>query len=407
MMKQLVSLILLEYKKIFKKKWLIATLIFIFAIANLSVYGTLMGHTYRNGQRHSTKLQEMKLDQQYSFDLAGRKLDTPLFKETVEAYRTLEKDTGYMAEPNYQLYARPYSSIRGFMQRTYQAVYGRFGVKELKNLDIETLDRFYSDRQYAMRSRVNSLKASQDFNSRLLTLNNQVKTPFIYDDTGGYYRFIVLLISTGMLISIALAMTLAPLFAEEYTLGTDSFILSSKNGKSKHITAKIITAFSFTLIYTLMILVSTYVMSMITFGSNGGDAPIQLLYPLLPYPLTVLQTTLLFSFCALCSCLLITALTLFFSTLVKTPFKTIIIMFIIIFLPMFITVSDRNTLSQNLLALLPLNMMIPVNLTRLATYKIFNLTFLPLEFIPLFTLGSTALLILLTKILAKKHEVYS
>lgn len=120
---------------------------------------------------------------------------------------------------------------------------------------------------------------------------NNTKTPFEY---GFYYGYSNLYSTYEMLIVgvIAICICLASVFAGEYQNGTDKILLTTKYGKSKGITAKIIASYIFaTLVFTIYLIFAIGSVFLI-FGTEGGNLPIQLSNILSPYALTFFQSLL-------------------------------------------------------------------------------------------------------------------
>jgi ABC-type transport system involved in multi-copper enzyme maturation permease subunit len=96
----------------------------------------------------------------------------------------------------------------------------------------------------------------------------------------------------GFVISVILILLgLAPMFTNEFTSGVDQFILSSKYGRSKLVTAKLYAS----LIYVLSIVgawtVYNIIVRIIVYGNNGWKTPIQFLHKYVnsPYSYTNLE----------------------------------------------------------------------------------------------------------------------
>lgn len=75
----------------------------------------------------------------------------------------------------------------------------------------------------------------------------------------------------GILLIFVIIFGLCGVFSEEYRLGTDSLLLSTKKGKNKLATAKILTGIIYSLICTLGGALVSYLPSLIILGFEGGN----------------------------------------------------------------------------------------------------------------------------------------
>ena len=124
-----------------------------------------------------------------------------------------------------------------------------------------------------------------------LEKSNNTKTPFEY---GFYYGYSNLYSTYEMLIIgvIAICICLASVFAGEYQNGTDKILLTTKYGKSKGVTAKILASYIFAGIVFTIYLIFAIGSVFLMFGTDGGNLPIQLISMLSPYALTFFQSLL-------------------------------------------------------------------------------------------------------------------
>lgn len=83
---------------------------------------------------------------------------------------------------------------------------------------------------------------------------------------------------------------LSSVFSEEYAIGTDSFLLTAKNGKRQIVTAKIKAASLYTIFMGCIVAGVNVIMNAILFGTQGLDYPLQSI-PLYstPFHLSILQ----------------------------------------------------------------------------------------------------------------------
>lgn len=76
------NLVSYEYKKIFKRKGAVITLILAAAVSLFSVFGTIIGYVYdSNGEPVMSRYDDMKIDREYARELSGRAIDTELIRK--------------------------------------------------------------------------------------------------------------------------------------------------------------------------------------------------------------------------------------------------------------------------------------------------------------------------------------
>ena len=141
---------------------------------------------------------------------------------------------------------------------------------------------------------------------------------------------------------VGICIVLAPIFAGEYQSGADAVILSTRYGKNKIISAKIFVAFLFGTIVFAVNAVIALLLPLLTFGAEGGELPVQIAYISSPYNLTFAQADLLIILIAYIVLVGLIAITLLFSAKMKSAFAVLILDVLIIFIPMFFSLSKTN-----------------------------------------------------------------
>lgn len=410
-MRSFLDLVGFEYKKIFKRKSAAAALIILIIFIVISPSLILIGNEYVDGISESG-YQAMVKDREYARVLSGRTIDETLMSETKDAYllrptkpaqggqystQLIEYSTSY----EYQQYARPYKEIYDMME----SVYGSNLLPSLHELTPEKMQNFYELRHAEIIKQINKMSIGDKSKEKLIQLDSEVKTPFEFSYMDGYGRFFANLLSTGVFAAFVLSICFAPMFAGEYSTRMDQLILSSKAGKTKLIAAKIFTAFSFTAIFFLLLVLLSFLSSGMIFGFDGGNAQFQLLIPFAVYPLTMLQAVIILAFSAFSGTVLTVLFTLLLSSKLKSPFGVIIIISLLLFIPMMLHVSDSNVWLYNLFKLLPSNMMSAWGAFSYVPYEFLGFPILPYVFIPVFVALSAVIILPLTWKIFKNHQI--
>lgn len=383
------NLVSFEYKKIFKRKGAVITLVLAAAVSLFSVFGTIIGSVYdSNGEPVMSRYDDMKIELEYARELSGRVIDTELIMEAAEAYSKLELNSAekYTDSEEYENFARKYIEIYSIVHSVYNTSSERFNAQDFGNMTVEQAEKFYEIRRQKQEQAVMQTKMSDKAKQSVLSADNAVEKPIIFEASEGYSRFFAIMYTTGIIIAVAAAIIFAPLFSGEYTSGADSLILSSKHGKNLLVWAKLFVALTLSAGLAVILTVLTYAECMAIWGTDGAGAAIQLQVPMMSYPLNMGQCALLYSVSVFAACLMTAALTALLSAGIKTPFGTIVIMSVVIIAPMMMNVSEDIVWLYKLFCLLPSNMIAFWCIIDSIQFEIFGLVIRPYIFTPVFAI---------------------
>ncbi len=139
-----------------------------------------------------------------------------------------------------------------------------------------------------------------------------------------FYMFSVMLV-VGCVIVIAIA----PVFAEEYSKGTDAAILTAKYGKTLALKAKLAASFLFSFLLFTAVAAVNGILFLTTYGTEGWDTSVQVDFMKrnwdIPYEMNYGQLTGYAVLMWLVACLLLTGITLFVSVCCNTSFAAVIL----------------------------------------------------------------------------------
>lgn len=407
-MKEFWALVSFEYRKILGKRSVKIALLLTLFLSVFSIWGTLMGSYYIEGELFESNAEAMKKDRAYARELSGRILDDKLLMEAADAYQTIPDSAAvYQSTEEYQKNARKYSSIYSLARQVYDTPNVRFGAPEMGTLDPARAEQFYEIRELCMTKQIENAPISENAKEVMMQYSAEVKEPWIFSYSDGYTRFMTIMATSGVMAAFVMVICLAPLFAGEYSNHTDQLLLSARYGKGKLIKAKFFTGFSMTGIVTLLITLQSYVQSMLTFGFDGGNANVQIYDALFPYPLTLKQAALLQSICVFFACMCMSALTMFFSSRMKSAFGVIILSVLLLCVPMFVKVSAYPLLGYLLFHLMPANMMQYDYIFSMIPYEIAGVVIPPYVMMPVVALCLCIILIPFAYRGFKHHQVVS
>lgn len=287
------------------------------------------------------------------------------------------------------------------------AGYNSSYIDEILKVDLENTEDFYTLRQNVIKESLN-----QDYSGKTYTdqekdywieKSSKVKTPFEYDfyygwsNTFNSYQMTVVTI-------IAVCICLSSIFSGEYQSGADNIILTSKYGKSKAITAKIIASIIFATIVFIVYLIFSVGSVLLMFGTDGWNLPIQIMNILSVYPLTFLEAFLFNVGISYAILLGMVGLTLFLSSKLKGSIAVFIIDIAIIMIPSFFRITSQFGLWNKTLLLMPYNSIFN-NFSKMVSYQFGGLVI----DLPLMTILTYLVLMFITFILARrifrKHQV--
>lgn len=392
------NLVSYEYKKIFKRKGAVITLILAALLSLFSVFGTVIGYVYdSSGEPVMSKYDDVKLDIKYAEELSGRAVDAELITEAVREYSALDKNDGqYFLSDSF----RKYSPVYKIADSVYDCNF-----EDFCELTEDQTESFYEIRRQNQEIAISQTGMSDKAKQSLISAGKQLREPLIFEPYGGFGRFFAIMYTTGIIIAVAAAVIFAPLFSVEYTSGADSLILSSKYGKNLLVRAKLFVMVTLSAGLAIILTVLTFIECAAVWGAGGANAAIQLMVPMSPYPLNMGQCAAIYSVCIFAACLMTAALTALLSAGIKTPFGTIVIMSVIIIAPMMINVSENNVWLYKLYCLLPSNMMAFRCIIDDIQFELFGLVIRPYVFTPVFAITAAVIFSMLAYRVFGKRQV--
>ncbi|CZR97247.1 MULTISPECIES: ABC transporter permease [Clostridioides] len=410
------TLIKFELKKIIKRKSTIAVILGSLALS--IILFSLMplqekandenGKEYRGLQAIEIKKQQSKLNDGY---ITNKKVENSV-KEYQKMFNNpdniIKDESGFSDfKPDiYWKFFYPSKSFYSFIIESYSKP-NDFDSSIIRTMSLKNGIDFYKSRNEKVNTILNMEYANGNYTQKekefWLSKNKEISEPYL----NGYYQgWDYFILSRDLLIFtiLAICISIASVFSGEYQSGTDSVILSSKYGKSKVITAKIISSFLFgTIIFIINTIVCVGILTL-SFGMDGWNLPLQLTTSSVPYPYTLLQATLLSILVIYIILIALISFTLLLSSCMKSPFPVLITNIIILFVPIFLQYSETNKLYNLILRILPSNA-ISFSFANYIDYKIGNLI-IDLPTMIIFTCLVLAIIFLpFTKNNFKKHQV--
>ena len=398
-MRNFFDLVKFEYKKIFMRKSAVIALLIVIGIVCAVPISWFFGTDYRWGE-DLTLYQAMVKDREYNLSvsaLPGRLIDETLIVETIEAYSHVPDMERLWDTPEYVQYARPYDEI----YRILYTVYGSHDkILSLTDEDISNFYQYYRD--YVVQT-IRAEEISEAAKDKLIRLFDEIETPLTFEYTDWVVN--IFHYATAVFCALALAVCLAPLFSNEYSTRTDQLILSSKLGKTKLISAKLFAALSLCTMYFIFLHVISFMLNASIHGIGGVSDSLRMYLPFCTYPFTLLEIIAIHLICSFFGMILIAALTLFLSSLFKSPFGVIIIATLLLFVPMMVKVPQTLWLYR-LFTLLPTSMMsLSFSVFSNRPIEAFGVIILPYIYPSLFAVIAGTIMLFFARMAFRNHQI--
>lgn len=229
----------------------------------------------------------------------------------------------------------------------------------ITELESRNLEGINENRPGKYQGSVNGNLTDKEVNKLLKMYRKVNSTPTYYDYYFGWERLSRnLSFIFSIILSALVVICLSPVFSQESSLRTDAIILTTRYGKNKLITAKLVSSFLFTTAFYLLIAVIIFGLHAAMYGVSGYNSNIQLefLYYQSPYNLTFLGLNVWVLALGYIGLLFMAAITLFISSKGKSPFIVVVLSALILYIPM-IDLSKISYLADKFISLFPVNIM--------------------------------------------------
>ena len=365
-MKELLGL---ELKKIYSSK-----LTFFVMLASLLITSFLYASPAlneiavdKNGKQYMGR-QALELEKQYANEMAGPLTDEKATESIREFQKLFENPDNVEISSDGEIalkedanlkYVQPYYSYYKLINEAYilpSTVDMTF--KTMQKLDIDNGANYYNARSIKISKMLNQEYEDWNFSPAeknfWLGKTEKIQLPYEYGYCWGWDMFL----KCGelfMVVILAICICIAPVFAGEYQTHMDSLILTAKYGKSKVIIAKILAAFLFGSIAFFIHAILALALPLAIAGTDGAGLPIQIINVICPYKLTMMSACVVLIITAYMVLLGMISFTLLLSTKLGTTFSTLIVDILIIFVPVFLSISETNGIWNHILLLLPYN----------------------------------------------------
>ena len=206
-----------------------------------------------------------------------------------------------------------------------------------------------------------------------------IEKPFVWRANYGIYAMKTSFGAAMDLFCMIAAVCLAGVYAGEKNHGTDSFTLSTREGKHSLWLVKFAAGEIFSLIAGTLLLIAGLLPHVLFNGLHGIDAPWQLIVPLSAYPYTAGHMLALYILTYYLGCLVIGALVMLFSVLFMNSMAAAGIVCLGLVMDLFLSIPPRLGLLSQLRYLTPAQVLINSSMADPRLIHIFNLVLTPLQ----------------------------
>lgn len=354
-------MLLFELKKIVSKTSNRLALLLLAAVLCVVCWQTISGVSYvkENGKSISgfkAIKENKKTKTEWQGDLTEQRI-AEVIAENLRINKSEEALSGNLLQNEISYsWKQGYMDIYRLLIRSYCGFtdYDYYKPDTLKPQDSE---RFYSNRTANLKEWLGTAAKyyySDSEKSYLIGQYETLKTPLSYGYADGWIRFSEFSVKIIMITVLVLGFLSSGIFSGEFSLKSDSIFFSSACGRGKAVSAKVKAGILLvTGVYWVMILAYSLFVFVI-FGADGANLPIQINSDTWKsfYHLTFLQEYFIITVGGYLGSLFISLLAMLVSAKSRSAVLAVIVPFLLIFLPSFLSGGSSPVIAK-LLGLLP------------------------------------------------------
>ena len=352
-----------ELYKIVKRKLFLFSPIVILGTIIILLTATLSSvYSYDENGNYVYGYKAIKYEKARAEKISGE-ITSEKVADVIELYNTIASDTdnlneyGTIKDSVYNSELYPYQKIIRCVAVAYTQI-GQPDYTIIKTLTYDDGLDFYNRRDKQVIDTLNMDYSYGNYSDAekniILKFNENVSEPYVLGYTLGWESLIQYSFAFFVILTFVALINVSSVFSNEFQRGTAQVILSSKHGRSKIFTAKIISAF---LVSTIMfaVFVGIYVLTYAAvYGLDRRGASIQSLILLSVYDLTLGEaffTAVLISYAAY---IFVIFFTLTISVICKSNFTSVLLALALYFIPIFLDYSKSSKLFNYIVDLFPI-----------------------------------------------------
>ena len=312
--------------------------------------------------------------------LEGRTLDDALLAELAEE----AEEAGGLSQIGPE---SPYYHLAGYisrMQGTYLTIGNDYG-SEAGNREL-TSESIYRMREELLDYIYDYFRLSDADKQWWKEKEDTIEKPFVWQANFGIYSMKSTFGAAMNLFCMIAAVCLASVYAGERSHGTDSFVLSTKEGKRSLWLVKFAAGEIFALAAGTLLLIAGMVPHVLFNGVHGINSPWQLIVPLCAYPYTAGQMLARYILTYYLGCLVIGALVMLFSVLFMNSMAAAGIICVGLVMDLFFSIPPELGLLSQLRYLTPAQVLINSSMADPRLLRVVGLVLTPQQSAELFYL---------------------
>ena len=250
-----------------------------------------------------------------------------------------------------------FQEIRNLLNYAYAEGFRDYNYFRADSLKPEDASKFYENRIVLLKewlSGEGKALFSETEKEYLIKKYESLQTPFFYDYVEGWKQLFLYFPTILMILMLVLGYLISGIFAREFQWKADSILFSSMYGKNKAVSAKVKACFYIvTGIYWCTVLLYTGAV-LLYLGADGAFCPIQANSSGWKsfYEMTNMEKYILCEVGGYLGCLFISFLTMLVSGKTKSSVAAVVLPFVLLFLPSFLS-NINHPAAAGILGLLP------------------------------------------------------
>lgn len=247
--------------------------------------------------------------------------------------------------------------IRNLLNYAYAEGFRDYNYFRADSLKPEDASKFYENRIVLLKewlSGEGKALFSETEKEYLIKKYESLQTPFFYDYVEGWKQLFLYFPTILMILMLVLGYLISGIFAREFQWKADSILFSSMYGKNKAVSAKVKACFYIvTGIYWCTVLLYTGAV-LLYLGADGAFCPVQANSSGWKsfYEMTNMEKYILCAVGGYLGCLFISFLTMLVSGKTKSSVAAVVLPFVLLFLPSFLS-NINHPAAAGILGLLP------------------------------------------------------
>ena len=235
-----------------------------------------------------------------------------------------------------------FQEIRNLLNYAYAEGFRDYNYFRADSLKPEDASKFYENRIVLLKewlSGEGKALFSETEKEYLIKKYESLQTPFFYDYVEGWKQLFLYFPTILMILMLVLGYLISGIFAREFQWKADSILFSSMYGKNKAVSAKVKACFYIvTGIYWCTVLLYTGAV-LLYLGADGAFCPVQANSSGWKsfYEMTNMEKYILCAVGGYLGCLFISFLTMLVSGKTKSSVAAVVLPFVLLFLPSFLS----------------------------------------------------------------------